>query len=56
VSDFESEKLEKRTSRQASIEASFKKGQGSTSGCRAIEERKRPYTLQLKKKEKLYKS
>jgi hypothetical protein len=31
-------KLEKRISRQASLEASFKEGQCSISGCLAIEE------------------
>jgi hypothetical protein len=36
--DFESEKLGNRISRQASLEASFRGGQRSTSGCRGIEE------------------
>jgi hypothetical protein len=36
--DIESEELAKRISRQASLESSFRGGQVSTSGCRAIEE------------------
>jgi hypothetical protein len=36
--DFESEKLKKRISRQASVEASFKGGKGAISGCRSAEE------------------
>jgi hypothetical protein len=36
--DFESEKVGNRISREASLEASFRGGQRSISGCRAIEE------------------
>jgi hypothetical protein len=37
--DFESEKLEKRISREASLEASLKGGEGLTSGCTTKEEK-----------------
>jgi hypothetical protein len=36
--NIESEELAKRIARQASLEVSFRGGQVSTSGCRAIEE------------------
>jgi hypothetical protein len=47
MTDFESENLETRISRQASLEASLTGGQGSTLGCRVLEKEEGPLCLSL---------